>query len=219
MTHDNVKIKFLIEYDKANVTSSYPSLTDYEIATILDKAYLALIARKFTGNNTRRIPFEYDIKSIEDLRPLIKTVTLASSNTQPISPNEKVYKLQPDHLYFIEGHVKYTNEYKQVAEIVSHKIAEKFRSTDSNLPWVKRPVVFLEGDEAHILVDEYKRDDVESFTTTYIGEPASFIGFSGNFELSDTMAEELISLAITFALENVESSRLQTKISTLPLEG
>jgi len=40
-----------------------------------------------------------------------------------------------------------------------------------------------------------------------------------NFELSDTMAEELISLAVAMALENVESTRLQTKISTLPLEG
>ena len=39
------------------------------------------------------------------------------------------------------------------------------------------------------------------------------------FELSDTMAEELISLAITMALENVESTRLQTKLNTLPLEG
>jgi len=42
--HSNIKTKFLIEYDKANVTSSYPSLTDYEIATILNKAYLVLIA-------------------------------------------------------------------------------------------------------------------------------------------------------------------------------
>ena len=39
------------------------------------------------------------------------------------------------------------------------------------------------------------------------------------FELSDTMAEELISLAVAMALENVESSRLQTKMSTLSLEG
>lgn len=40
-----------------------------------------------------------------------------------------------------------------------------------------------------------------------------------NFELSDTMAEELINLAVAMALENVESSRLQTKLSTLSLES
>lgn len=39
------------------------------------------------------------------------------------------------------------------------------------------------------------------------------------FELSDEMAEELINLAIAFALENVESTRLQSKIQTLPLES
>jgi hypothetical protein len=61
----------MIEYDKANVTSSYPSLTEYEVATVLDKAYNALIAQKVTGNNVRRAPLESDIKSIEDLQPLI----------------------------------------------------------------------------------------------------------------------------------------------------
>ena len=53
MTHKDIYTKFMIEYDKANITSSYPSLTPYEVATILDKAYLALIARKPTGNNPR----------------------------------------------------------------------------------------------------------------------------------------------------------------------
>jgi hypothetical protein len=33
------------------------------------------------------------------------------------------------------------------------------------------------------------------------------------------MAEELISLAIVFALENVESTRLTTKLNTRGLEG
>ena len=43
-SHKNIYIKFMIEYDKANVTSSYPSLTEYEVANFLDKAYNALIA-------------------------------------------------------------------------------------------------------------------------------------------------------------------------------
>jgi hypothetical protein len=61
----------MIEYDKANVTSSYPSLTEYEIATVLDKAYNALIAQKVTGNNVRRVGFEGDNKAIADITPLI----------------------------------------------------------------------------------------------------------------------------------------------------
>jgi hypothetical protein len=57
----------MIEYDKANITSSYPSLTKYEVATILDKAYLALMAQKYTGNNPRKSAFESDMKATEDL--------------------------------------------------------------------------------------------------------------------------------------------------------
>jgi hypothetical protein len=41
MTHSDIYTKFMIEYDKANITSSYPSLTKYEIALISDsKGYL-----------------------------------------------------------------------------------------------------------------------------------------------------------------------------------
>lgn len=87
MTYADIKKKFLIEYDKANVTSSYPSLTDYEIATILDKAYLALIAEKVTGNNPRRQVFEGDVKAISDLQKLITTQQVYAN--VPISPNGK----------------------------------------------------------------------------------------------------------------------------------
>lgn len=72
MTHKDIYTKFMIEYDKANVTSSYPSLTEYEVATVLDKAYNALIAQKITGNNVRRTTFEADTKAIADLEPLVR---------------------------------------------------------------------------------------------------------------------------------------------------
>lgn len=39
------------------------------------------------------------------------------------------------------------------------------------------------------------------------------------FELSDTMAEELINLAIVIATNTVESSRLQSQINLLNLES
>ena len=71
MTHEEIYNKFMIEYDKANVLSSYPSLTEYEVATFLDKAYNAIIAQKVTGNNTRKVGFEVDVKAVEDIAPLI----------------------------------------------------------------------------------------------------------------------------------------------------
>ena len=57
----------------------------------------------------------------------------------------------------------------------------------------------------------------------YSDKEISFFSPNGpgntTFELNDTMAEELINLAIIYALENVESPRLNTKLNTRGLEG
>lgn len=103
MTYQDIYTKFMIEYDKANVTSSYPMLTEFEVATILDRAYLALIWQKVSGNNTRRVPFEYDQKAISDIQPLIRTVkhNLTVPTTR-IASNVVATNLPADCLSFID---------------------------------------------------------------------------------------------------------------------
>lgn len=108
MTHSNIYTKFMIEYDKANITSSYPSLTRYEVATILDKAYLALIAQKLTGNNPRRAGFEADIKALEDLRPLI-TSSILSASKNPVISNGYNYTVPKDFLYYVMAILKHNS--------------------------------------------------------------------------------------------------------------
>ena len=241
MTHSDIYTKFMIEYDKANITSSYPSLTKYEIATILDKAYLALIAQKYTGNNTRRQPFESDIKAIEDLQPLIKHVITNGSK-------------QGDNCYKFYTHLGNTVQYivdlsleiqdKVTSQdgsnhdivpvnIVSHEIAKRFKSTINNMPWIKEPVGCIEGKTILVYVDSsiVKINGSSSFLDVrYIQTPDKFATGPGTserdydfgntqFELSDEMAEELINLAIIMSTEIVESSRLTSKINTRPLES
>ena len=104
MTHKDIYTKLMIEYDKADITSSYPSLTQYEVATLLDKAYLALLAQKLTGNNPRQIGFEEDNKAIEDVRPLIKTTNIQPSGIDKTPAlNEIDFEIPEDLLYFIQG--------------------------------------------------------------------------------------------------------------------
>ena len=241
MTHSDIYTKFMIEYDKANITSSYPSLTKYEIATILDKAYLALIAQKYTGNNPRRQPFESDIKAIEDLQPLIKHVITNGSK-------------QGDNCYKFYTHLGNTVQYivdlsleiqdKVTSQdgsnhdivpvnIVSHEIAKRFKSTINNMPWIKEPVGCIEGKTILVYVDPsiVKINGSSIFLDVrYIQTPDKFATGPGTserdydfgntyFELSDEMAEELINLAIIMSTEIVESSRLTSKINTRPLES
>lgn len=146
MTHSNIYTKFLIEYDKANITSSYPSLTEYEIATILDKAYNAIITQKIVGNNTRRSSFEDDIKAIEDIRPLIKTKVLGYSQHSDIISNEYIYKIPADdYAYYVSGQVSISKNITSIDNrkhlvqpviLLSHEDATKFMATSTNMPWM-----------------------------------------------------------------------------------
>lgn len=246
MTHSDIYTKFMIEYDKAQITSSYPALTKYEIATLLDKGYLALIAQKLTGNNQRRVPFEADVKAIEDLRSLIVTKKFEDNGLGNAS-NEYIYIVPEDFLYYVGALLEVNKGNSAIDDrrhdvqnvtIISHEDSTNFRATATNLPWMSNPVVVFEQDGAHVFVDTYygklQKGNLD-FVVTYLKKPAKFaFPYSGRssldentpydfgdtkFELSDTMAEELINLTISMALEIVESTRLNTKLNTRILEA
>lgn len=255
MTHKDIYTKFMIEYDKANVTSSYPSLTEYEVATVLDKAYNALIAQKVTGNNFRRSTFESDVKAIADLEPLVKRQTISLSKDD-VAMNSKVANLPDDMLYFVQAYMKQNIESDPLGpgyvkdpsakqnrdlpvQLVPHELATKFFSTAYNLPWIKIPVCYLEGSKIHIVHDPINLPE-DTCDIVYIKHfnPfvkdlenrsegwSSFFDWSGSvvpdayqFECNSTVAEELISLAVAFALENVESQRLNSKLNMRGLEA
>lgn len=246
MTHKDIYTKFMIEYDKANVASSYPSLTEYEIATILDKAYNALIAQKFTGNNPRRSSFESDNKSISDLQPLIKTDVCSTGSLNNV--NSFSAELPNGFLYYISSYIEYnvSEESGPMDELttriinlklVDHNTANKFLISQTNLPWVKTPVCYIEDNKITVIYDPMMQNLETDVYITFIKKPntfvkenltegATFFSWVGNtvpdaykFECNDTVAEELISLAVTFALENVESQRLNTKLNMRGLEA
>lgn len=266
MTHKDIYTKFMIEYDKAGASTSYPSLTEYEVATVLDKAYNALIAQKVTGNNVRRSTVESDIKSIADLGPLTKTETSIAQVDMSIAPNAyKINQVKEDLLYFLQATITYSNEQgdtstftpfdgrynpadgvkkrKLPVKLVNHEIAQKFFSSAYNMPWIKQPVCYIEDRSLILLVDPLNKPEQGGGATlntdiTYIRRPNTFVknldDFEGTvsyfddggnnypeykFECNSTVAEELISLAIAFALENVESSRLNSKLNMRGLEA
>ena len=160
LTHSDIKKKFLIEYDKANITSSYPSLTDYEIATILDKAYLALIAQKVTGNNPRQAGFETDNKAIADIQPLVITTEA-----------EAIEKARMNVGYNIDS--KATYSFVDVTQ-VTHELATKYMCTTHNKPWVETPVCYMEDNKIITLVDPILHTPQHLFVT-YIKKPKLFV--------------------------------------------
>lgn len=239
MTQDDIYIKFMIGYDKANITSSYPSLTKYEAFVLLNKAYVALISQKVTGNNPRRAAFETDIKVTEDLRPLVKTEKIKYSDTiqsegqdeviinitkDLVVPNQYSVELPKDTMYYLQSSLIDESGCIYNTDLVTHQIAQMFKQTATNSPWIEAPVVYTEGKNLCILTDPDLQNPKYPFDIciTYIKTPQMFDiskSQSTEFELSEQMADELINLAILFATEITESPRLQSKSSILQLES
>lgn len=241
MTYKDVYDKFMIEYDKADISSSYPSLTIYEVATLLDKAMLALIAQKVTGNNPRKSVLDIDTKSAMDLSPLFVCKELQSGSQKGDFENEYKWAFaDTDLLYLLKVYINIMlndddedghTEINDIITIIPRAISDKFKKTRTNVPWMKHPVAYLDHDYLHVFFDSdiiSKSNNIQGtkLKYEYIKKPNSFVDIFKNtnenntqFVLSDTMCEELINLAIIFACRNVENPRISTEIQTKSLEA
>lgn len=239
MTYNDIYKKFLIEYDKADVSSSYPSLTNEEIAAILNKAMYALIAQKITGNNPRKVALDMDSKAMSDIAPLIKyfdTNYLASSDSESLvtANNELLFKFGDTGTprYLLDGIIEYNDSDKEVVNLTTSLISDKFKETIHNKPWIKQPIMYIQssnsndGDEViHVFVDSRHIDKENLNPQLYIRGvymPSEFeVNQNSNeiFLLSDTVCEELINLAVIFACRNVQDPRLTTVVQTKSLEA
>lgn len=243
MTYKDVYKKFMIEYDKADISSSYPSLTIYEVATLLDKAMLALIAQKVTGNNPRRQTLDLDMKGVADLQPLIQNIRM--SGQHPVDhasnyKNEIVYNIPisnnlPEILYILSVNLQIRNSsyqgdtyHTEYAQIIPKMYSDKFKETETNKPWIKHPVCCVADNKIHLFLGNTMKDRFNGFesidvimspslfTTTLMTEDVSE---EHPFPLSDTMCEELINLAIIFACRTVGDPRISTEMQTKSLES
>ena len=239
MTYNDIYKNFLIEYDKADVSSSYPSLTNEEIAAILNKAMYALIAQKVTGNNPRKVALDMDSKAMSDIAPLIKyfdTNYLASSDSESLvtANNELLFKFGDTGTprYLLDGIIKYNDSDKEVVNLTTSLISDKFKETIHNKPWIKQPIMYIQssnsndGDKViHVFVDSRHIDKENLNPQLYIRGvymPSEFeVNQNSNeiFLLSDTVCEELINLAVIFACRNVQDPRLTTVVQTKSLEA
>lgn len=234
MTYKDVYKKFMIEYDKADISSSYPSLTIYEVATLLDKAMLALIAQKVTGNNPRRQTLDLDMKGVADLQTLIHRKEAGNFNKDDYYSNKYSCNITDtgDILYithiYLEVLVKpndLTRYRLEEVHIIPQMYSYKFEESSTNKPWIKHPVCYIANDTINMFIGEDMKNIVSNHVyIDYIMLPDLFVDKlfeteDTTFILSDTMCEELINLAIIFACRTVGDPRISTEMQTKSLES
>ena len=151
-----------------------------------------------------------------------------------IRKNELIYKYQGNTTppeYVLSGIIEYQNGEHQTVQLLTSVIADKFKQTIHNKPWIKEPVMYLQSTSTadarftciHVLVDPNKMSDLsEKMYIRGVKMPDAFTNVLSNeavFPLSDTVCEELINLAVIFACRNVQDPRLTTVVQTKSLEA
>jgi hypothetical protein len=167
------------------------------------------------------------------------TEHFTNDNTFENANNIATLDVPEDFLYFVQLNITQKNNHNNSenaehdnpnyrllpVKLVPHQVAEKFFSTPYNMPWIKIPVVYIENGKANVVYDELNKPNVnigDSAYFIYIKKPNLFIDdlrTNTKFECNDTFADELVSLAVAFSLENVESSRLNSKLNMRGLEA
>jgi hypothetical protein len=129
-----------------------------------------------------------------------------------------------DMLYYVSGKLEMTcgdNSSKAMdnviirplpVKLVTHEVADKFIISASNLPWIKTPVSYIEGDKIYVVYDSINipnKTKADKFELIYISKPNTFVKdtqkfniptgkFATFFDYSNTLADNNI-----YAGENV----------------
>lgn len=227
MTTTEKHSAFKIELDKSDDMSNVPSFVPAEIDYWLNKAQIMLINQKFTGDNPSKKWFESSQKRISDLAGLVALTTNAAM-TCAGSPSTGT--VASDFMYFIDGDLHYkisasgAEEYSNVIPI-SHEDARMFKRTANNNPIIVTPVMVRDLSGFKIYYDTTTifplTGAVMSFDYRYIKTPSTInISLYPNAvsEISESAQKELVSLAVFLAIENIESTRINTNSSILNIQ-
>lgn len=229
MKNKDILTGFDIELDKHAVNigiTGCPAFLASEKEYWLNKAYNQLIMRKFTGNNTLQTGFEGNIKRVFDLEKLIKTdyslgdgddllpdankTLLFNSNSNTLTIND--FSKNKERLLFISAVLKFGNQSTTVS-IISHNDADKFLKTYNNNPWIPTPVAVVRDNKVVIFIDTESMAAPYRVDLTYVKYPSVISSATPETDITEIpeyMWNEVISLAVLLALDNIESQRINT---------
>jgi len=228
---------FKLELDKTN-SLQYPSFLPEEIDFWLNKAIRKFVRTRYSGINAKREGFEQSQKRIDDLRTLVREVTVPClAGTVGVNkPNSyvltsgfsnTVFSIDPYWLSLGEEvKISYTSTSTSTGGVTTKRVGVTDVTTDNYRSKLDDPLSdhILHYDEAKPLRLFYN-NTIEFITTDdysvieayirYIKEPVTVVYgatvlLSTDCDLADSTHDEIISIAVQLALEDIEQPRLQS---------
>jgi len=223
MTTTVMHTNFKLELDKID-SLQYPAFTSNEIDYLLNQAIRKFVKTRYSGVNYKQEGFEQTQKRIDDLRTLVREVTVPCTETG-IKPNGWVLTspgLTHDNFvstYWLslgEEVLLTLADASTIRQGVTEVTSDEYRFEIDNpyssykLHYGKaKPLRLFYNDTIEFISDGTY--DVTSAYIRYIKAPDTVVlSPLVNSDLPEHTHDEIVALAVQMALENIEQPRLQS---------
>ena len=216
MTRDQLHIAFKIAMDKNSQSVAFggcPAFLPEEIDYWLNQGLYQEINTKFTGTNAAKVAFEGSTKRTHDLERLLRTDSVNAIKDMSTNRCYVANLYNGQRMFFVDAVLKFDDNSANVL-LVNHNVAQKFRQTHDNNPWIETPVCVIEDNTLYVYYDSVSMNSNQyTVDITYIKQPTKIedLPAAGMDEIPEYMQYEMVNRAVELALEDIESKRVQTK--------
>lgn len=224
MTISEMHTAFKLELDKIN-SLQYPSFTTNEIDYWLNRAIREFVKTRYSGVNPKREGFEQSQKRIDDLKTLVREVTVPCTATGAVKPHGYILTSGFSNTVFStatywlslgeEVMITITATSATSRQGVTEITADEYRYEVDN-PYSTYILHYNQAKPLRLFYNntiEFITDGTYSVTSAYIRylkAPNIVVYSSTSCDLPDHTHDEVVSLATRLALENVEQPRYQS---------
>ena len=212
--------------------SSIDFLTE-ELTFWLNEAQLRFIKQRLFGTNYKTSGFEQSAKRFDDLNNLVTKSSLISLSQSTYADNvlsapisTVINDSNNPYLYFVTASLEdQSGRNFEVGSLIDHASAQKLYADVLNQPYIRRPLVSINKNttsssstdmEVLVIYDNNQLFVPTGITIQYIRRPRTLsLTGSGTYETSTcelplSTHNEIVSIAASLLLENIESQRVQT---------
>lgn len=221
MVVENLHIAFDIEMDKT-MDYEYPYISPEQKDYWLCKAQDRFVKHKAFGNNLFKSTFEETQKRIDDLRTIVKKESIVPVNTSLLA----VTQLPSDYQYLFRHQCTTSSTLGGNTIVAGLQVKNDEIGTIKKNPFEKpvqsEPIYYLEGNTiVYELVDS--SFTIINTTITYIKKyrPIRYgVAYTSPLtnsecELPEHTHSEIVDIAVSMVLENIESPRYQSNNNEL----
>lgn len=235
MTYSEFNTSFKVKLDKLDITA-YPAFVQAEIDFWINQAIITFVKTRFSGMNSHRTGFQQDQKRTDDLRTLVttyekrnitKVTTYATYDEYIIDyPTEPIYWIGLGESVEIIGNntdwpyvdsdgnkLSFTMDVKECtidninSNLVNPLSDHRFRYNKAN------PLRYYADNKIYLYTD--KNYVVDEYDLSYLKKPTTFKTTATNMhqeyiDLPSHTHDEVITLAVKLALENISEPRYKT---------